>query len=186
MLSLGAAVAWSDDRLHAVLRHERAHIGRRDFLWSALAAIYVAAFWPSPFAWHLRRQARLAAELACDQAASRDIGPASYADALVESAREFLAAAPSPGRIAPGAETDLYERLEALLEGDTSSQRATVSRLGTVCAVLFVTAVFAAAATVRVAVVTSPSALHHAGCRFTSTVTRAGRPGRAGRAGEGR
>jgi beta-lactamase regulating signal transducer with metallopeptidase domain len=151
-----AATEWSDERIRAVLLHERAHGARRDVLWNLLASVYVAAFWPNPFAWRLRRQARLAAELACDHAASNRIGHAAYAAVLVGAAREFLAAAPTPGRIAPGAETDLYERLDALLDNPA---HPSISRGLTVCAALIAAGAIMGASTIRVAVSTSSPGL---------------------------
>jgi beta-lactamase regulating signal transducer with metallopeptidase domain len=52
--------------LEGVLRHELAHLYRRDG-WSALTGeLLVVVFWWHPLAWVVRRQLLLAAEFACD------------------------------------------------------------------------------------------------------------------------
>jgi len=109
------ALQWPVDRLRAVLHHELAHVRRHDYAFHIIAAVQVAVFWPSPAAWWLARQARLAAEVACDRAAAAVIGEAEYARVLVQSAREFVADGYGPGLVAPGAGTDLFARVEVLL-----------------------------------------------------------------------
>lgn len=110
-----AALQWPVDRLRAVLHHELAHVRRHDFAFRVIAAVQVAVFWPSPAAWWLARQARLAAEVACDRAAAAVIGDAEYARVLVQSAREFVEDGCGSGLVAPGAGTDLFARVEVLL-----------------------------------------------------------------------
>lgn len=59
---------WSDDRLRVVLRHELAHIDRRDVLAQAVARVACVLHWPNPLAWRAARRMRLERELACDDA----------------------------------------------------------------------------------------------------------------------
>jgi hypothetical protein len=112
-----SAIFWSDARLRAVIEHELAHVRRADYFWNLVTACHRSVYWPSPLAWWLVRRARLTAELACDRHASSTLGHSSYAQILVQSAREFIAAG-EPGLVAPRADTDLFARLEALLRAD--------------------------------------------------------------------
>lgn len=132
------AIFWSNPRLQAVLQHELAHIRRRDYFWNLIAACHRIVYWPSPTAWWLVRRARLASELECDRQASTIVGDARYAQILVQSAREFVGA----GRrlLAPGAETDLFARLEALLRMNGARRRVMTrgARLLLVGAVLMI------------------------------------------------
>jgi TonB family protein len=78
---------WDDRRLEAVLAHERAHIGRGDWLVAALAAVNRSVFWFHPLAWWLERRLAALAEQACDDAAILETGrPSEYAQTLLEMA----------------------------------------------------------------------------------------------------
>ena len=139
------AIFWSDARLRAVLEHEFAHVRRADYFWNLVAACHRAVYWPSPLAWWLVKRARLTAELACDRHASTTLGDASYAQILVQSAREFIAAG-EPGLVVPRADTDLFARLEALLRMDTrqpsrASGEMQALLVGAIVAVLLTAAV---------------------------------------------
>ncbi|MGI9241918.1 MAG: M56 family metallopeptidase, partial [Verrucomicrobiales bacterium] len=60
-----AALAWSDDRLEAVLRHERAHICRGDLWWGWGARLLCAAQWFNPLVWIAAARMRSESEHAC-------------------------------------------------------------------------------------------------------------------------
>jgi beta-lactamase regulating signal transducer with metallopeptidase domain len=59
---------WSHDRQDAVIRHELAHIHRRDWLSQFVTRLACAALWPNPFMWILAKKARFLAERAADDA----------------------------------------------------------------------------------------------------------------------
>ena len=63
------AVAWPDDELAAVVRHELSHIRRRDLLRILVADLACALHWPNPLVWLAARRAALAHEMACDDQA---------------------------------------------------------------------------------------------------------------------
>ena len=71
------AADWPEARIRAVLRHELAHVRRRD--WSVqLAAQFVgAAQWFNPLCWIAGRRLRQLSEMACDDAALR-CGPTNW------------------------------------------------------------------------------------------------------------
>jgi TonB family protein len=60
------AEQWPDDRRRAVLAHELAHVGRRDWLVQILAAVVCAVYWFHPLFWFAYRRLRDESEHACD------------------------------------------------------------------------------------------------------------------------
>lgn len=78
---------WPEEKLHAVLAHENAHIARRDGIVAILARLNRAIFWFHPVAWWLERTLGVAAEHACDEIAARELGePRRYAEVLLDMA----------------------------------------------------------------------------------------------------
>lgn len=79
---------WTDERAEAAIRHEVAHIRRRDYLWHLIGEIATALHWPNPLVWWSRRALRLEQEQACDDSVLRTGANSSdYASHLVEIAR---------------------------------------------------------------------------------------------------
>ena len=104
-----------------MLAHELAHLAARDPLWQLLADLAVAALWWHPLAWVARRQHRLAAELAADDASQAlPDGPVVLAECLLALGHEAAAAPRAPLGMA-GFRSQLgrrVERLVALPRGD--------------------------------------------------------------------
>lgn len=69
----GAAFA-SEARLQHVLLHELCHYAHGDQWWSLLRAVCLAAYWFNPFVWLAAVFSRRDCELACDEAALRELG----------------------------------------------------------------------------------------------------------------
>ncbi|HEY4941511.1 MAG TPA: M56 family metallopeptidase [Rhizomicrobium sp.] len=83
---------WPHERLQAVLRHELAHVLRRDGLGQILALVACALYWPNPLVWLGARALRREAEIAADDAViASGMTPSDYAGELLEMAREFRA-----------------------------------------------------------------------------------------------
>jgi beta-lactamase regulating signal transducer with metallopeptidase domain len=81
---------WSERDVEIVLRHEFAHLSRRDWLPQVLAEIVRAVSWFNPLAWAAVRQLRSTSEMACDDAVLRQGVPGvDYAERLVALARDF-------------------------------------------------------------------------------------------------
>jgi len=79
---------WSEERLKAVLLHERAHAERRDSLLGLAGELACAVYWFHPLAWLVERRARLERERACDDAVlAAGVAPCDYASAIVDVAR---------------------------------------------------------------------------------------------------
>ncbi|MEM7198840.1 MAG: M56 family metallopeptidase [Planctomycetota bacterium] len=111
----------------AILRHELAHVRRRDPLTKALVRAAAALFWWHPAVWCLCRNADRAAELAADRRAVRGDPrrAAALARALVEVHRLGMVtrgwgAGAASAALSP-AGRELAERLRALL-GDRSGR----------------------------------------------------------------
>ena len=62
------ALDWPAARLEAALRHELAHVVRRDSLIQALALLACALYWPNPLVWRAANALRREAESAADDA----------------------------------------------------------------------------------------------------------------------
>ena len=85
-----AAQFWPHERLQAVLRHEFAHVARRDGLSQMLAAIASALYWPNPLVWLGARALAREAEIAADDAViASGMTPSDYAGELLAMARAF-------------------------------------------------------------------------------------------------
>ena len=109
--------------LSAILRHEAAHVRRRDCSLALIAALIEAVFWFCPAVWLASRRVRWFAEMTCDAEAARRMGPGRYAGELLELAAGW-AGAPSPRyAITAGAETQVARRIRLLLDATTMDRR---------------------------------------------------------------
>ena len=118
LLLPAAAKQWSRARLYAVLRHELAHVRRRDSFWQLMAEVTCALHWFNPFAWYAARQMRIEREHACDDEVLMAGSRASeYATELLEIARSLRSArATSLAAIAMAQPSQLEGRLLAVLD----------------------------------------------------------------------
>ncbi|HSM36191.1 MAG TPA: M56 family metallopeptidase [Longimicrobiales bacterium] len=112
------AEGWSTQRLRAVLRHELAHLRRRDPLTQWIADAVCALHWFNPFAWHAAGRLRDERELACDdEVLARTRRASDYAEELLQVARTMRAGLPSPA-LPMARATQLAKRVHAVLDGD--------------------------------------------------------------------
>lgn len=82
--------AWPAPQIAAALRHERAHIERKDLWTSLIAHLACAFFWFHPAAWAVALRMRREQESACDDAVlNSGFEPASYAEALLATVRQI-------------------------------------------------------------------------------------------------
>jgi beta-lactamase regulating signal transducer with metallopeptidase domain len=87
-----------DDELRAVLRHELAHVRRKDVLWSTLGYAVAAMHWFHPLGWLGLRRLRAEAELLCDEAALMGHGEAErkeYGRVLIRMMETFSSSPPN-------------------------------------------------------------------------------------------
>jgi TonB family protein len=84
------AIEWTSEARDVVLRHERAHIARHDWLWQILASVTTAIFWFHPLMWIANLQLRREAEGAVDdRVLSNGVAPSDYAGRLLDVARHL-------------------------------------------------------------------------------------------------
>ena len=82
------AAEWSKTHLIAALRHELAHVARRDYFTRWLSYSVCALYWPNPLTWIAARELKAAQEQACDDVVLRAGTPCvDYATMLFETAQ---------------------------------------------------------------------------------------------------
>ena len=85
-----SAESWPLSQRAAALKHERAHLERKDLWTSLIAHLACALYWFHPLAWAVARHLRREQETACDDAVlCSGFEPASYAEALIATARQI-------------------------------------------------------------------------------------------------
>ncbi len=142
-----SAAGWTAARLEAVLRHEAAHVARRDTLSQLIARLVCAFYWINPLLWLAARSLRREAEIAADDAVlASGMTPSAYAAELVGLAAQSRGRASSIPLGIAMAQPPLTQRVEAVLAENTS--RKGVSRMDiarTVCFGLTATLLLGAA-----------------------------------------
>lgn len=116
--------ALDDAELESVLRHECAHVARRDNLAGLIESAIVAAFWFNPLVWLAQRAVATAREEACDETAAAAGGEAvdTYVSALTKICRAVLA--PRLAGVSCMASAHLKERLRHLMNYESLRHRA--------------------------------------------------------------
>jgi len=111
------AARWSGDELQAVLRHELAHVRRRDNLVGLIASLLVAFHWFNPLAWLVASRLRVEAELACDDAVIRaGVRSSSYARFLLDAASRLSMGPALPANASSPFAARARRRLASLLD----------------------------------------------------------------------
>lgn len=124
-----------DAELESLLRHECAHVARRDNLIGLAESAVVAAFWFHPLVWLAHRAVAAAREEACDEMASAG---SSSVDTYVSALTKFCSAlvAPRLSGVSCMASAHLKERLNHLMSYESLRQRALPHRFVTAFAAL--------------------------------------------------
>ena len=124
----GGCDALDDAELESLLRHECAHVARRDNLVGIFESAIVSAFWFHPLVWVAQRAIATAREEACDEvAASTTPSIDTYVSALSKICRSALA--PRLAGVSCMASAHLKERLKHLMGYETLRARALSHRL---------------------------------------------------------
>jgi beta-lactamase regulating signal transducer with metallopeptidase domain len=122
VLPMGAC-DWPEERLQVVLRHELAHVKRRDCLTQEIARVACVLYWFNPLAWLAARRMRAEREKACDDfVLNAGVRPTEYAGHLVEIARLF-SASDLRGAIAMASPSGLESRVLAILDHHRNRNR---------------------------------------------------------------
>jgi beta-lactamase regulating signal transducer with metallopeptidase domain len=107
---------WSHERTLIVLRHELAHVRRRDWLVQVGAMIVRSIYWFHPLVWFACARLRLECERACDDAVlAGGVSGAHYASHLLELARAFVDGRQPVHVTALAARSTLERRVRAML-----------------------------------------------------------------------
>jgi TonB family protein len=84
------ALDWPPEKRDWAIRHEQAHVARRDWLWQIFAQAMTCVFWFHPLVWLAAARLRNEAESAADDAVlATGADAAGYASQLVEVARKL-------------------------------------------------------------------------------------------------
>ena len=102
--------------LAVILRHEAAHVRRRDCLTALVGAVLEALVWFNPAVWIATSRLRWFAEMACDSDAARHMDGEVYASELLALAAGWGAARRPHFTITAGAETGVARRIRLLLD----------------------------------------------------------------------
>jgi beta-lactamase regulating signal transducer with metallopeptidase domain len=102
--------------LTAILRHEAAHVRRRDPLMTLACALLEAVFWVHPAIWVAGSKVRWFAEMACDAAAARAMRPGEYASELLALAAEWQGARTPAYAITTSAASGVSRRIGLLID----------------------------------------------------------------------
>lgn len=147
LLLPASARSWPAERLEAVLRHELAHIRRRDPLMELVAEVGCALYWFHPGVWLAARRLRVEREHACDDVVLLAGARASdYARELLDIARTMRSRPRlSHAALAMAHPSRLRSRLVAVLE-----DRPRAARLPGTLLAAFVTTALAVVMTLAV------------------------------------
>ncbi len=123
------AASWSGERLALVLRHERVHVRRRDWLAQSISQAACCVYWFHPLAWYAARRMRAERERACDDELLRSgVNAVNYAGHLLDLTRA-AAGRPAPG-VAMAEQNELEARMRFLL--DLKRNRKALGRAGAI------------------------------------------------------
>jgi beta-lactamase regulating signal transducer with metallopeptidase domain len=127
LLLPGTAFVWSPDRLAMVLRHELAHVARRDAASQWIAELACALHWYNPLVWIAAARMRVEREHACDDLVLESGSRASeYATELLDIARTLMARRGlHRAAIAMARRSQLKQRLAAVLDEGRPRSRPT-------------------------------------------------------------
>ncbi len=157
---------WDEVSLRCALRHELEHIARWDFSTLCVSRLIGAAYWFHPLVWAMRRQLRLEAERACDDAVLREEDARDYAYLLVSMAQQQPAGTPRPV-LAMAGRDDLSARVAAVL--NDRQPRGHVGRrvaVGSVVTAAMVVSAISPVTVVRAMPQTQQTATSASGLRF--------------------
>ncbi|MDP6443280.1 MAG: M56 family metallopeptidase [Pirellulaceae bacterium] len=131
LLLPAVAAEWSERLLESVLRHELAHIRRRDCLTQLLAQWMAAVYWFNPLAWLAVDRLRWEREAACDDLVlGSGLRATDYAESLLNISISANGQQPPAAAVAMSESERLEARMLQIL--DPHRQRRPMSRLSMV------------------------------------------------------
>lgn len=111
------ATNWEPGTLRMIVRHESAHIQRRDVAWQLLTAVIRCLYWPQPLLWLIDKRMQLVRERACDdRVIEQGEIPSEYASVLLQIAVKLSGRHQNLVGAIPVACKPIEQRLAAILE----------------------------------------------------------------------
>ena len=139
---------WSADQIRMVVKHELAHVLRRDVLWQFVTSIVTSLFWFQPLVWWGDRRLKLERERACDdQVIVGGELAVEYATVLVQLAATFSGRNQIPTGALSMAQKPIERRLTTILSPATT--RTSTSRWLSICATVVALLVVAGVCSIR-------------------------------------
>ncbi|HUQ20196.1 MAG TPA: M56 family metallopeptidase [Gemmatimonadaceae bacterium] len=160
---------WSQDRRHAVLLHELAHVRRHDLAGHTLGRLACAVYWFHPLVWSAAKHLRSESERACDDLAlSCGARPSDYAEHLLDIVTSVRGDATPAVALAMARRKEFEGRMLAILDPELAHSSPSRWQSAGLIASLAVVAIIvsAAAPAPRAAQIEKPIAsttTHHDG-----------------------
>jgi len=151
----------SEEEIASALCHELAHIQRNDFLLNFLYELFLLPLCFHPAAWFIKKRIEHTRELACDEAAAKQLpSHAAYARSLVSIAQRIAkySGVMRPSYVLSLFETNfLEERVMNLLKRkDTTNKRRGRIRLALAGCMFVMTCTLASVVSIQVAMAAAP------------------------------
>ena len=116
------------ESLRMIIRHELAHIRRRDVLWQQLFLLVAALYWFQPLIWLANKTAKREREQACDDLVlASGANPDNYASVLLDHATKASKRQTRWSSAVAISQPPLEHRLKAILNGE-KRRRVTTGR----------------------------------------------------------
>jgi beta-lactamase regulating signal transducer with metallopeptidase domain len=147
---------WPEERRRVVMLHELAHAKRWDYLTNLVTQLACALYWFNPLVWLAARQMVAERERACDDIVLRHgAKPAEYAEQVLQIAAGLpVGRFAGLGAIPMARPSKLEGRLLAILDGKRN--RAALTRVAVVSALVLLAAVVVPVAMMKAAPAESP------------------------------
>lgn len=121
---------YSDEQLHGILLHELIHMRRFDVAVKWLSLFACAVHWFNPFVWVVRREIDRACELACDEAAIRNMdvnNRQNYGETLISVASDKKIPLPVLSTTMCAEKRAIKERLRAIMKSKKHTKLAIIA-----------------------------------------------------------
>ncbi len=136
---------FNSEDLRMIIQHERAHLHRGDTIWFAALSWIDVLLWFNPFVRQQTALCRMAAEIACDAAVTRDVPANSYARVLVRTLKHTAGDVRqyAPAVFSPVKSGDYRMRIRQIMRPEPPARKPLRGALYAILALIAVPVVFA-------------------------------------------